>query len=92
MSNKTKTFLALALIGRIGEIKAELPYLGMEKLKAAAQELLADARGGGFSALYALFESVSRVEPCLGSDVVRNVLDRALDVTKKELETGLTAS
>ena len=86
MSNKTKTFLALALIGRIGEIKAELNNLGMEKLKAAAQELLTDARGGGFSALYALFESVLRVQPTNGSEVVRNVLDRALDVAKKELE------
>ena len=86
MSNKTKTFLAMALIGRIGEVRAELDTLGMEKLKAAAQELLTDARGGGFTALYALFESVLRVEPCLGSDVVRNVLDRALEVAKKELE------
>ena len=86
MSNKTRQFLALALIGRIGEVRAELPYMGMEKLKLAAQELLTDARGGGFNGLYALFESVLRVQPCLGSDVVRNVLDRALGVAKKELE------
>jgi hypothetical protein len=86
MSNRTKQFLALALIGRIGEIRAELDWLGMEKLKIRALDLLQDARGGGFNGLYSLFESVLRVEPCLGSEIVREVLDRALDVAVVELE------
>jgi hypothetical protein len=86
MSTKTKTFLALALIGRIGEIRAEMDWLGMEKLKTRALDLLHDARGGGFNGLYALFESVLRVEPTMGSEIVREVLDRALDVALVELK------
>jgi hypothetical protein len=86
MSTKTKTFLALTLIGKIGVVRGTLNDLSMEKLKLAAQELLDDSRGGGFVALYSLFESVSRCQPTLGSDVVRNVLERALDVAEMELE------
>jgi hypothetical protein len=85
MSTKTREFLALALMGRIEEIRAELDWLGMEKLKIRALDLLHDAKGGGFNGLYAWFESVLRVEPCLGSEVVRKVLDQALDVAEDEL-------
>jgi hypothetical protein len=88
----TKTFLALTLIGKIGVVRGETNDLGMEKLKEAARDLLEDAKGGGFYALYALFESVLRVEPYLGSDVTRMVLDRALKVAEKELKQGLTES
>jgi hypothetical protein len=86
MSNKTKKFLALALIDQMGVVNGEARNLGMEKLKAAAQSLRKDAKDGGFSPLLSRFESVSRIDPCLGSETVRNALKRAIAESTIELK------
>jgi hypothetical protein len=92
MSNLTRKFLALALIDQMGVVNGEARNLGMEKLKAAAQGILADARNGGFSPLLSRFESVSRIEPTLGSETVRNALKRAIAESTLILKQGLTES
>ena len=86
MSDKTKQFLALALIGRIGELKAEAPFVGVHRIRRVLGEIVVDATDGGFNAPYAPLRSVLMVDPCLWSSEVRNVLDRALDVAEIELE------
>jgi hypothetical protein len=60
--------------------------MGMEKLKAAAQSIRKDAQQGGFSPLLSRFESVSRIEPTMGSEVVRNALKRAITEATIELK------
>jgi hypothetical protein len=90
MSNLTRKFLANALIDQMGVVNSEARNLGMEKLKAAAQSLRKDAKDGGFSPLLSRFESVSRVDPCLGSETVRNALKRAIAESIFILKEGLT--
>jgi hypothetical protein len=89
MTTRTQKFLALSLIEDLEAAKALISDMGVERIKIANQDLLHDAKGGGFKGVQGVLERVSALQPYLGMDVAQKEAERAYSEAVEMLQEEL---
>mgnify|MGYP003145215039 CR=1 FL=1 len=89
MTTRTQKFLALSLIEDLEAAKALISDMGVERIKIANQDLLHDAKGGGFKGVQGVLEHVSALHPCLGMDQCQKMAgaaySEAIEMLRKDV-------